>query len=154
MLNRGGNRTLVSIAVPAASILLGIMGLMLGALRAESPNLENVRGVVLHRNAEKQVDRVIVRGRAVDAEMVSAMKEIDSLRDLELHGAQLGRDAWRELATLRQRKGAGREKVSGTNIFMGREKVSGTNIFMVNCLEMVPDTFSPPGPLGPGNPLR
>ena len=93
--------------------LFGIMlaGLCCGVLRAEPAKplaldkpiaLEKMRGVVVQRNDAKQVERVVVRGRKVDSPFVAALKGTASLRELELHNAELTADAWRDLSAVHQ----------------------------------------------------
>ena len=94
-----------------AAVVIALIGLSCGTLGAEpakplsldkSVVLEKMRGVVVQRNDAKQVERVVVRGRKVDAQIMAALKDLGSLRDLELHEAELSADAWRDISVLHQ----------------------------------------------------
>ena len=64
--------------------------------------LEKMRGVVLHRNDERQIERMIVRGAKLDSQLGAAAKELAGLRELELHDSELSAQAWRDLSALRE----------------------------------------------------
>ena len=108
----GGRSNRGPCAVLAGLLLqITLAALSCGVLRAEPAGppsrdkpaaLDKMSGVVVQRNGEGQVERVTIRSRKVDSQIVAAMGSLGSLRDLEVHDAEVTDDAWRALPALRQ----------------------------------------------------